>query len=358
MDARPEVTIWTDGRGAAGVGRLLDAVGDRVKPLAVGGAREAGVAKLAGRLDCPRLDDPRRMLNEHPATFLLVASPVGLAAEDFAAAVANRTTVLLLEPIAATFDELRRVERAVSTASGGRPLDERVVHLPLLLHSEAMRLLGRTGEVLFERPIVSTRGWGSGMDQGGASLFALLFDAWHTVLTLTDLPQTISAAAVGEAATGEGVPDDPRRLTGRLGAVAWVAGGGEGGAVLLEVAADAPVERKELSAVGRVKGAVGGAGGGAGGAGAEALSLTLTPAGFELRGEAEVVDAYQVPPTATGDAVGVAAATWRRLLDREEPLADPIPLPHADVLACCLACLLSARTRQPESPRAMLKMHR
>ena len=60
----------------------------------------------------------------------------------------------------------------------------------------------------------------------------------------------------------------------------------------------------------------------------------------------------------TGSYSDHIAQHWRRLLERPS-MGDLKPRnQHEDVLiACCLACLLSARTGQPESPQKLLEAH-
>src|SRR5690606_6946868 len=62
-------------------------------------------------------------------------------------------------------------------------------------------------------------------------------------------------------------------------------------------------------------------------------------------------------PAASSDAFAeLIAAQWRRLLDRGPAAPTPVET-EAQVLACCLACQLSARTGEAESPRKLLQMH-
>src|SRR5690606_28997376 len=94
----------------------------------------------------------------------------------------------------------------------------------------------------------------------------------------------------------------------------------------------------------------------------QSAELRITDTGYDLRhADGSVVDRSEPAPTGI-PFVDLIASQWRPLLSRPDlasPAATGTP-PHRDpdALACCLACLLSARTGQPESPRKLLEMGR
>lgn len=315
------MTVWTSPARAALAGQLLDVMGAAVRPLGVGGPRSAELDTLGKQLDCPAGDDLRKLLIERPAAFLVVTSLRDATVADLRAAAEAGTRVICLEPLAAELDELSQVE-AHAVASG-------VTVAPAFLQSPGYRSaadphdpLGRPRLIRFTSLGRPTHG----------SLLARLIDAWNAVLEFTALPETIHASL-----TGPRVP--VRQITGQLAAHAQVA---DGGSVLLEMTDAATHTRRELSVV------------------SAAAQLKVTDAGYELRQrDGRVLDAGG-DPDAQPTFVDLVADQWRRLMDRMYPGPGPegANSAGAQALACVHACLLSARTGQPERPGKLLELIR
>ena len=330
----PEVTVWTNAHRAPLVTSLLDVMGGDIRVIGVGGPRVAAVDDLAKRLDCPQEDDLRKLIVERPASFLLLATMEEVAREELLAAASQETILLALEPAAADLSELSRLTpRTSKAASVGRPLS--VVLLPAFRHSPGFVGSADPHDVLGEQRLVTIESCGR---PEASSLYARLSDAWHTVLHFTPLPESIDASLAGPLTE---IVDDLRQCAGRLGAHARMP---DGSSAVLQISDQAADERRYLHVLG------------------QQAELRITDTGYDLRqSDGQILDHSQ--PTPTGiPFVDLIASQWRSLLHRRdlaEPTAAGIP-PHreADVLACCLACLLSARTGQPENPRKLLEMGR
>ena len=164
------------------------------------------------------------------------------------------------------------------------------------------------------------------------SMFFRLFDAWIGVLDFIELPETIDAEL--SPASGGGVPDDPRQLTGRLTAHARLPGVGSAGILVSDQAAELT---RRLTVVG------------------EQAQLIITAGGYRLtKSDGEVMDEHQAEREPT--YLEQVAAQWRRLIDQRTAPPEHRAERERNALACCHACLLSARTGQPESPGRVLEL--
>ena len=105
-----EATIWTDGERTPLIGRVLDRMGSAVRAIGVGGPRSSVVDRFGRDMDCPLLDDLRKMIIDHPAAFVVLASSVDATPDDAALALDQGATIIALEPIAANFDELKALD--------------------------------------------------------------------------------------------------------------------------------------------------------------------------------------------------------------------------------------------------------
>ena len=344
----PEVTIWTDVDRAPVVASLLTVMGAAVKPIGVGGPRAAEVDILAAALDCPRYDDLRRLVLDRPAAYLLLTTMDRVGIEELRAAAGQSTIVLTMEPVATDLPQLAslhpRGDRGTRGPAGGSArvgLGHRIVQVPALPHCPGYLSAADPQEILGDGRLISLDSCGRYTD---GSLFARLLDGWRTVLGFTELAQTIDASLTGPRLEA---PDDLRQLTGRLAAHGRVDGGCSVAMVLSDRAA---VTKRCLHVIG------------------DQAELRVTDTSYDLRrGDGEPVDCNNLPPDppaalpaapGQGGFVDLIAAQWRRLLDRPNltpPDADPQN--GTEALACCLACLLSARTGQPESPRKILEMN-
>jgi hypothetical protein len=322
-----EVTVWTTAQRAEVVGRLLDLMGGAVKPIGVGGPSSSPRNQLAQRMHCTPTDDLRQMLLDHPASFVLLASMEQVGPEELKLAAGQQSVILTLEPIAADMDELA-VLRERAPGSGG--VLNRVVLLPSFRQCPGWVVSADPRPVLGEPEIIA-------MDHAGAaaeaSVYARLYDAWQVVLHLSDAPLTIDAAIVAD--DGE-PPPSLRGLRRHVTAHARMPGGG---VALVVVSAAAAPRARRLHVVGR---------------GGDLLvrddDYALTdPAG-------QLIDGHGSGQNTPG-YVELMANQWRRLLDRGLRPDDTGAKSAAHAVACCLTCLLSARTGAPEDPAKVLKMH-
>src|SRR5690606_3034895 len=103
------VILWTDDAHAPLAGRLLDALGDAVAVVGIGGPRVAEVDALATKLGVPQEVDLRKLIVERPAAFLLITTMQDAGAEDLLTAAGQGFTILTLEPPAGDLSELNEL---------------------------------------------------------------------------------------------------------------------------------------------------------------------------------------------------------------------------------------------------------
>jgi hypothetical protein len=346
----PEVVLWIDAQSAAMAGRVVALLGTAVKVIAVGApsrvpqissptragsghyswadgadARNRDPAALAGEFNCSCADDLRKMLSDHPATFVFLATADGVDDQVILSAAAAGATVLSTEPLAASFDEWARLHpRGGATGPG--------FFLPAFTSSPGWRSAADPREAL---PAPHSLSIGSVGPSGEGSLLAHLYDAWQVLLTISNLPETIDASLCDPNLP---VSDDPRQAAGSLSAHARLS---HRRSATLQISDRAPRHARRLVALG------------------EGGQLTVHNGGYELLGaNGEVIDAQPAaaePPS----FAALVAHHWRQFLD--QPAAAQRTSPperEKEVLACCLACLLSCRTGQPESPAQFLDARR
>ena len=332
-DAEPAtVVVWTDDARSALVQQVLDLMGSAVSPIGVGGPRGTAVEALADTLDCTLEDDFRQLMVERRVSCVLLATMTGATASDALLWASAGVAVLALEPICATLEELADATAAVIgrqaiTASGPVALAPGFEHCP-----------GWTGaadptQVLNSPQLIGFTTTGPATS---ASLFARLYSAWRVVLTIgVDLPASIDASLIGPAGS---LPDDLRGVSGSLAAHARAGRGEREWSAVVEVGDQIGPGFRQL----RLIGAAG--------------RLLVHDHGYELYDQqGKPLDAQPAAVQSATDA-DLIAEHWRRRLDQSSPRpATSIP-DDAAVLACCLACLLSARTGQPESPAKLLQV--
>ncbi|MEX0886241.1 MAG: hypothetical protein WD009_07355 [Phycisphaeraceae bacterium] len=342
----PELTIWTDAAAVPTVAGILEALGPVIQPLAVAGPRTQPVTDLAQRLDRPREDDLRTLLVQYPAAFLLLGTAAGVSVDHLATAADQNTRVITLEPVAddlpglAALTQPRPRKSAATATSGAASAYDHVVHVPAFTAAPGYLAAAEPHESLGPRRTISLQSVGQ---RGQGSLFARLFDAWRTVLTLAPMPLTIDAALT----TGHAhLPESLRHATGSLTAHARLP---EAGAILIDVADHAGSPHRHLHALG------------------DHGELRITDAGYTLHHTAgQLLDRGN--PYTRLPFPELVAHQWRGLLtaaDSDGPQAShrasaTAQAGHrhdAHALACCLACLLSARTAAPEDPRRLLEIH-
>lgn len=322
-----EVTAWVEPARAAQAGRVLQAMSRQLRPIAVGGPRGKETDQLAARMGCPLVDDLRKLLVDHPARYLLIDYRPALAAEDIAAALTAGTTIITTEPLAAELDELAALAAQLGQR-GAAGQAGRVHLLPQLPHTEGWRRAADPAEHLAKLLSMTATNVGP-VEQ--RSLFARLMDLWLTALRIVELPEVVTATLAGAS-----TPDSPRQLTGQI-TVHARCGDGSG----LALSAGDRVGRDVLEA-----------------------RFTAAQAMFEVEDnryvltaiDGSVIDQYAARRK-PGGVERMLADAWMHMLDQPGPIGPPWPaLRDREALACCLACLLSTRTGQPESPARLMSM--
>lgn len=320
-----EATIWTDPTRTSLIGRVLQLMAPAVRPIAVGGPRGAQLDTLAQKLGCPRYDDLRKMVVDHPASFLLLSSSALLRFEDILAAVNEGSDVLALEPIAGDFDELN-VPQSTAMKSG------QVVCIPAFAASPGWMGAAEPADVLGQSQVISYRSFGQ---IGECSLLARLFDAFVFLQQLAPMPESIDASLITPLA---GLPQQLRGMTGHLLAHLRFAGDRAG---VLHVSDQAGLGGRSLFVQG------------------ERAELHIGDHEYELRDlDGKIIDRMEAEGTDSTGFADLIAWQWHQFLRQRERRFDRDGQQiNTRALVCCLSCLLSSRTGQPESPIKLLSMH-
>ena len=338
--ALPEAVVWIDLEWVDATRTVLEAMSGEIKIVAIGGPRVAQIAELAHAWNLPHLDDPRQLLVNHPTSFWLVSSMKQLAFDDLALAMDQGTTVLSLEPFVEQMSDAGELTRKLSAlrkqrkqAAGITPGN--LVMLGSLVESPGYVATAGGIEMIGSNRLLRIESFGPSSERGGRSLFARLYDVWRTTLTLMPMPEKIDAS-LADAQLAVPGPGKLSLLSGRFAAHARIP---EGGAAIIAVSDQHPDERSVVS--------LSGTGG----------FMRVTAARYELHlyetDEKEAADQLVSGQAATDLAVW----QWRRLLARANfTPTDPRAATSDDVLACCHACLLSAKTREPERPEKFLRL--
>jgi hypothetical protein len=237
-------------------------------------------------------------------------------------------TVLSFEPVASTLSDLDTLAEPHKPTDGSPHLQGRIVHAPAFIRSPGFLAAADPQEALGEQLTLHFSHLGPST---AGSLFTRLFDAWYALLGFFDRPESITATLAGH---GGPVPDNLRELTGRISALARLSEGGSATLILSDHANPTP---RRLEALGSES------------------QLLITDAGYSLtRLDGEHLDDHQHDgPVGHTDLI---AHQWRRLIDQRAGQPDPTLRRERAALACCMTCLLSARTGQPESPERLAKM--
>lgn len=328
----PEVTVWVDDDRLETVQSLLDMMGTSVRPIAFGSPKSNAASEWARQLDIPMFDDLRQLLVQHPSAFVLLASLNDVGPDDLPMAVAQGSKVIAIEPVGATVAEHAQAYKIAKPADGIAVPPGRIVHAPAFDRSAGFLASAAPHEALGEQRAVQMTHAGSA---ASGSMFFRLFDAWISVLDFIELPERIDAE-LSPVKGSTAVPDDPRELTGRLTAHARLPGVGSAGVLVSDQAAELT---RRLTVIG------------------DQAQLVITAGGYELtETSGKVVD--HLDSDREPSYLEQLTAQWRRMIDQRTPPPEHRATREQHALACCHACLLSARTGEPESPQRMMEMAR
>ena len=318
-----DVTFWMNGRHVDVAHQVLTLMDGSVTPVGLGGPRAAALDEFAAQFDLRADDDLRHLLVDRPPAFVVLLTHDHVTRDDLRLAIERGATLLAVEPIFANADDL-----AVLRPTGGTRL--RVEHAPAFVRCSGWRSAAEPLLAVGSARSVTFTSVGSGGDR---SLYARLFEAWQMVLSVADLPQRIDATLVGPQCP---LPDDLRAATGDLLAMARI---GRDQAALVHVSDQAGLPFRQL----HVLGAQG--------------QLRVGDCDYELHDASGQLLDRMTPIDEPVDFAQLLAEHWRLTIDRQaaSTTMDPTPDP-AQVLACCQASLLSARTGQPEDTGTFLNL--
>ncbi len=319
----PEVTVWTSPERADFAARLLDTLGTAVRPLGLGGPRSAELDQLGRAWGCEPFDDFRKLRVQRPAQFFFLTTLHDVAPGDLRALMEQGTRVLSVEPLQIELGDLIDEDPPTHFHS-----------VPAFDQSPGFLAAAEPHEHLAPPRLVRMTSHGRPED---GSLLARLIDGWSCVLQFSPLPETVDAQLRSRHRPTK-APPALRLLTGWLTAHGRVA---DGGSVYVEAADRAAASQRKLTVL------------------SASGQLEVTDQTYTLHdGPGSLVDRSpspgRVPGPGPADPVELIAEQWRRILQR--PLAPPPKPQRARTLACVHACLLSARTGQPENVARLLQI--
>ncbi len=319
---QPELVLWTDAARAPLLGRMLEHLAGQVRTLAVGGPRSRERDDLANQLQAPAYDDLRQMAIDRPAGFFLLATLDQTDPADLPPILAAGSAMLCLEPPASNQVELQTLWNKPQPQGSLETFGS-------FLQTPGWRQAAHPWDALGDLRLLQLTSLGQ---EGEQSLFAHLCDAWRVLLACCPVPDAIDAALAGPLPPA---PENPRSLTGQLTAHARF---GNQRVCTLAVGDTAPARCRQFLLLGTD------------------AQLAVTQQHYELHARTgELLDQHAPQPTA--DFAGQLAQVLRERL--HAPADDEIrlnPQRESHVLACALACLLSARTGEAESPQQVQKM--
>jgi len=323
MSGLPEVIVWTDASRVSIVRELLQHMAGKVQCIGIGGPRSGELEQLAGELELSTLDDLRQLIIDKPAAYVMLATMQDVSPDDVIAAMNGGSLVLALEPVAADHSDISRLHPRIAP-------EGRYELSPAFLRGAGWHSAADPLDVLGEIKLINFTSFARPNTQ---SLFAQLVDAWQVILHFAPLPYTIDASLGGPL---QRAPEDPRGLTGHLTAHARLA---NGSACTLQISDMAASRTRRLDVVGKTG------------------LIFVNDDHYRLyEEEGSTLDSNPHEPEPPGFA-HLIAEDWQQLM--REPLGSS-PRPdaklEASTLTCALACLLSARTGQPESPEKLLEI--
>lgn len=346
--------MWSSDCRAQAAGDVLAKLADELAVVAVGGTRGGDVKELADRFQLQPVDDLRHTVTQHHGAWVFIADAEGVDQSHLNAAADAGSRIVTLDPLAADFDQLRTLYHGSPEAAKSKvdslPANS-VTFLPALVRTAGWRSLRAKPADLVAAAVVTHF---ESAGQSGLPLFAHLYDAWLTMLSISDMPDVIDCSLSGTPAGGgpANVPDKLRALSGHMIAHARLPGRAS---ALISVSNIASRPRWRVSVQGATHAVDI----------CDRLSRSTTdevdadseidhpePAEANLATKPDEVEELNTR------WIDAAAAAWRRALLQPDAATDLPPTRDYEqrVLACCLACLLSAKTREPESPLTLLQL--
>lgn len=336
-----EVTACVDDESASLLGDLLSRLSDVVIPVCFNGSPTGAVNDLARQFDAELMDDTRQMLVDRPRQICILASREGLPRDLAREALAAGSLILAIEPISATYAEttsLGRIGRkgADATKGAGVAVPGSLAVLPAFRSSPGWQKSAEASDTLGNIRLMQVTSFGT---EKQCSTFARLFDAWRTALQVVEMPESIDASLVGPLTK---VPREPRGLIGSLVIHARLFGGG---VLSMLVSSRMPAHQRSVLLLG------------------ETGTLEVSDASYRLHDpQGELMDEAgeaSLPEELDVDYVGLIENQMRDLIARDLQLPPEQMVSESleqQVLACCEACLLSARTRHGEDPQSLMEM--
>lgn len=326
---RSGMVLWCGPEQHELLAEVVQLLGQKVRLLAVGGPRHANTARLARRLGHDPADDLRATLVQHTPSLLVLGAQAGVGPAEVMAAVEQNIQVVSLVPIGDSVSDLAEFQaRAHRDDRGLERLDRQCQLLGAMTSTPGFDAAASTREMLGPPRVIQANWTGPA---AMASVATRLYDLWYTLLALCDLPERVSAAFTGHAL------DDPD--LGRLhGSFAVVAHTPQAPLIHLLASDQSGHDRRAL----QIWSATG--------------DLQLQADGFVYRdSDGHMLDQARDLLAEQGMAHQMAAQIGR-IIAPAPGTTPTVPAHMHQALACALACQLSARTGQPESPRRLLSM--
>jgi len=327
--------VWIDPEQAPVIKRVL-ARAD-IELVGAGSPDPARTGQVASDLECDPIDDLRVALSSVEADLLILGNPSSFAdqavdadLDALKAAHARNLAVATLEPIPATSNGIGGTSFAEALSTG--ILNELVHMMPMTRHTP---MIDEFYTVLETFAPIRSCSIVIGMPKALGSLGARLFDAMDLVRSLVGVPNIIEAGYISPAA-GRGMHPLPgqslRYLHGEFTLNLRFSDGRCAALLLTDQVGASTINMTMLSTEGHI---------------------VIDNAGFKwFNPIGEMIDSYDTPDADGVDTAEIAlAAQLIELCSGVGPKRAPIDYPG--VLSMTHATLLSTRTGQGESPRAV-----
>lgn len=333
--SKARAMMWVDPEQAPVLKRVLDRA--EIECIGAGSPDAARTGQVASDLGCAPIDDLRHALSTLNGDLMILANPGSFAHQShdadldaLKAAHARNLCIATLEAIPSAAHEIAGTAFAESLHTGA--LNELVRFMPLTRHAPMIVELYSVLETF--APIRSCA-ITLGVPKAFGSLGARLFDAMDLVRSLIGVPNIIDAAYISPAA-GRGLHPLPGQslsnLSGEFTLNLRFSDGRCAAMFLSDQVGSSTITMSLLSNEGLI---------------------TLDADGFEWRNRnGEVIDSYTTPDTSGVDLIEIALGEQLiELCSGVGPKRAPIDYPG--VLSMTHSTLLSTRTGQGESPRAV-----
>ncbi|MBL4701308.1 MAG: hypothetical protein JKX85_08620 [Phycisphaeraceae bacterium] len=317
-DSGIELIIWTDAARVTLAKQIINQLKDRVTILAVGGERTATVTDLARDFDLPFDDDLRKIMVDHPPSGMLFLSMQQVSMRDLETMAQAQMIVHTIVPVTST------IANVSTTTVRCKLLPQFNQCNGWTQAADPLESLGKLDQIHFTSV-------GSLAD---ASLFARLVDSWEHILSLIHMPTAVDAVL----SSSKPIPENLEKITGHLSIQGRLAGGG---CIQMLLSDHAAMSHRQMTLLGHD------------------AQLIVTDTRYELyQPDGTIIDQWACETQMPCFGELVSDGCHAALTNPYAQAIDDATLINRRqaALGCAHACLISARTGEPETPARILEL--